>query len=56
MNQQTLADLAGVSRSTISEIENGKATARIDVVKELLRVLNIGVWLHLPDGQEHRWI
>jgi len=38
IDQQTLADLAGVSRKSVSEIERGKATIQMDV---LIRVLNV---------------
>ena len=49
VDQQTLADLAGVSRKSVSEIERGKATIQMDV---LIRVLNVlGLTLEVRDDR-----
>ena len=49
IDQQTLADLAGVSRKSVSEIERGKATIQMDV---LIRVLNVlGLTLEVRDDR-----
>lgn len=49
IDQQTLADLAGVSRKSVSEIERGKATIQMDI---LIRVLNVlGLTLEVRDDR-----
>ena len=47
-SQQTLADLAGVSRKSVSEIERGKATIRMDVLVAVLDAL--GLTLEVRDA------
>jgi y4mF family transcriptional regulator len=49
INQQTLADLAGVSRKSVSEIERGKATVRMDVLVAVLGAL--GLTLEVRDAR-----
>jgi y4mF family transcriptional regulator len=41
IDQETAAQLAGVSRKTISEIERGKQTIRLDVIIRVLDVLGL---------------
>lgn len=41
IDQETAARLAGVSRKTISEIERGKQTIRLDVIIRVLDVLGL---------------
>lgn len=41
INQQMLADLAGVSRTAIQRIESGKTPIQIDTLSKILNVLNI---------------
>ena len=43
IDQATAADLAGISRKTVSEIERGKATVRMDVLARLLEVLGFRI-------------
>lgn len=56
LTQQDLADMAEITRSTLSEIENGKSTARMDVMERLFRALHVEVWMHYPDGEQKRWM
>ncbi len=48
IDQETLASLAGVSRKTVSEIERGKATIRLDVLVAVLDAL--GLTLEVRDA------
>lgn len=45
MNQKDLADITGTSIKFISNIENGKPTAQIDKVLDLLRALSLQVYV-----------
>ncbi len=49
IDQQTLAELAGVSRKSVSEIERGKATIQMDVLIRVLVVL--GLTLEVRDDR-----
>ncbi len=49
IDQQTLADLAGVSRKSVSEIERGKATIRMDVLVAVLD--GLGLTLEVRDAR-----
>jgi len=49
IDQQMLADLAGVSRKSVSEIERGKATIRMDVLVAVLDAL--GLTLEVRDAR-----
>jgi len=44
-SQQTFADLAGVGRRFLSEVENGKPTAEIGKVMQVLTALGIDMEL-----------
>jgi len=50
LDQFSTADLSGAGQSFISHIENGKETAQIGKVFEVLASLGIGVELTLPPG------
>lgn len=41
LTQKELADLAGLGKTTLFDIENGKQTVMFDSVLKLLHVLNI---------------
>ena len=45
VTQQELADLAGVSRKAISELERGKETLRMDIALKVLSVSDIKLML-----------
>lgn len=49
MRQDELASVAGLSTRSVSAIENGKATARIGMVLQVLEALDITVSLTPPD-------
>lgn len=41
VSQSTVADLAGVSRKAVSEIERGKSTVRIDVLIKVVTAVGL---------------
>lgn len=41
ITQQTVAELAGVSRRLVSEIERGRSTVRVDVLGRVVGVLGL---------------
>jgi HTH-type transcriptional regulator / antitoxin HipB len=43
-----LADLAGVGKTVIYDIEKGKETIQLDTLQKILRVLNIKIVLTSP--------
>ena len=49
MRQDELASVAGLSTRSVSAIENGKATARIGMVLQVLEALDITVSLTPPE-------
>lgn len=48
MTQKDLADITGTSVKFISNVEQGKSTARLDKVLDLLRA--VGLRVYLIDG------
>ncbi|MEX1198177.1 MAG: helix-turn-helix transcriptional regulator [Pseudohongiellaceae bacterium] len=52
MRQDELASVAGLSTRSVSAIENGKPTARIGMVLQVLEALDITVSLAPPDVTE----
>jgi HTH-type transcriptional regulator/antitoxin HipB len=45
IDQSTLADLAGVSRKAVSEVERGKETIRFDVLTKICSALGLTIEL-----------
>ena len=43
VDQQTVADLAGVSRKAVSDIERGKPTIRFDVLAKVLTAVGLQI-------------
>lgn len=43
-----LAELAGVGKTVIYDIEKGKESARLDTLRKILKVLNIKIVLTSP--------
>lgn len=41
LSRNTLAELAGVGKTAVFDIENGKATVQMDTFQKILNVLNI---------------
>lgn len=48
LSQLQLAELAGVGKTVIFDIEKGKETVRLDILRKILKVLNIDVKLSSP--------
>ena len=50
MCQKGLSRKAGVGVRFISELENGKVTARFDKVMDVLVALDISIWVYVRRG------
>jgi len=48
LTQKGLADLAGVGKTVIYDIEKGKETIQLDTIKKILSVLNIKIKFESP--------
>jgi HTH-type transcriptional regulator / antitoxin HipB len=48
LTQKGLADLAGVGKTVIYNIEKGKETIQLDTIKKILSVLNIKIKFESP--------
>jgi HTH-type transcriptional regulator/antitoxin HipB len=48
LTQLELAELAGVGKNMIYELENGKQSVRLDNLIKVLRVLNINITFQSP--------
>lgn len=48
LSQQALAELAGVGKTVVFDIEKGKATVQVDTLLKILQVLNIQLILEMP--------
>ena len=48
LSRNRLADLAGVGKTVIYDIEKGKETIRLSTLKKILSVLNIRMAYHSP--------
>ena len=48
LSQQQLAQLAGVGKTVIYDIEKGKTSVQLDTLLKVLDVLNIKLELNLP--------
>jgi y4mF family transcriptional regulator len=53
LTQMDLADLAGVGKTAVFDIEKGKETVQVDTLMKVLRALNIRVKLESPMMQEY---
>ena len=54
VSQETLSGLAGTGQRYISELERGKATARIGEMLKVLNALGVGLYV-LAQGEEIEW-
>ena len=48
LSQQGLAELAGLGKTVIFDMEKGKLTVRFDSLLKVFEVLNIKIELHSP--------
>lgn len=48
-NQEELAQIMGITRSTISKIENGKFSITVDYLEKFARNLDFNILLHKND-------
>jgi len=48
LSRVQLADMAGVGKTVIYDIEKGKETVQLDTLRKILRVLNIKMELTSP--------
>lgn len=48
LTQKGLADLAGVGKTVVFDIENGKETVRLDTLLRVLNALNMRIILEGP--------
>ena len=48
LTQLELADLAGVGKTVVFDIEKGKETVKLDTLRKILKVLNIDMQLRSP--------
>lgn len=53
LTQRELADLAGVAKNMVYEIEKGKLTVQFSNLLKILHVLNIEVRFILPTGEQN---
>jgi len=48
LSRVQLAEMAGVGKTVIYDIENGKESVRLDTLRKILKVLNIKIVLISP--------
>ncbi len=48
LTQKQLADLAGVGKTVVFDIEKGKASVRLDTLEKVLDALNLKMTVHGP--------
>ena len=48
LSQLQLAEMAGVGKTSVFDLENGKETIQLDTLRKILKVLNIKVQLISP--------
>ena len=57
LSQKTLADIAGIGKTIVFDIEKGKETVQFKSIANILKVLNIKILLESPlmdkYNQEH---
>lgn len=51
LTQKELADIAGVGKATIWDLEHAKATVRFETIARVLDALNIRIRLESPMGK-----
>ena len=48
LSQMQLAEMAGVGKTVVFDIEKGKETIKLDTLRKILKILNIRVQLVSP--------
>lgn len=48
LSQKSLAEVAGVGKTVVFDIEKGKETVQFNSIKNVLKALNISIELHSP--------
>ena len=48
LSQLQLAELAGIGKTVVFDIEKGKETIKLETLRKILKVLNIKVHLNSP--------
>lgn len=48
LSQAKLAQMAGVGKTAVFDVEKGKQTVQLDTLLKIMQVLNISVALHSP--------
>jgi len=48
LSQMQLAEMAGVGKTVVFDIEKGKETVKLDTLRKILKILNIKVQLISP--------
>jgi len=48
LSQAQLAEMSGIGKTAVFDIESGKKTVRLDTLNKILKVLNIKVHLTSP--------
>lgn len=54
LSQKELADLAGVGKTAVFDIEHGKQTVQFDTLNKVCKVLNITIQLESPIMEQCR--
>lgn len=49
LSQQALAELAGIGKTAVFDLEKGKATIQLNTLLKVLETLNIQITLRGPD-------
>ena len=52
LSREQLAELSGVGKTVIYDIENGKETIQLDTLRKIFKVLNIKIVLTSPLMEE----
>jgi y4mF family transcriptional regulator len=48
LTQKELADMAGVGKAVVYDLEKGKTTQQLDTILKILKVLNITLEINAP--------
>lgn len=55
LTQKELAELAGIGKTVIFDIEKGKETVQFNSLQKVLKVLNIGITLSSPLNKDYTY-